>query len=121
MRPGEESLSIVNCHIVKNAGYLNASMTIVSTTDRTTKINELKISNFTLTELPGITVYINGTTVNYAAPPIYVLEKGDAALVNMVFPCINSLVFRAQDEGYVSMVVLTPQAIYYKEVDIQAV
>ncbi len=119
MRPGEEGLYLDNCHIVKNAGYLNASMTIMSTTDIATKINELKISNFTLTELPSLTVYLNGTAVNCAASPFYTLEKGDTVLVNMVFPCINSLVSRAHDMGYVSMVVLTSQAMYYTETEIQ--
>lgn len=115
----EESLSLNNCSIVENAGSLNASLTIIGTTDIPTTINELKISNFTLTELPGVTVYLNGTTMNYAAAPFYILEKGDTILVNMIFPCINSIVSRAQDVGYVSMQVLTSQATYYLECDIQ--
>jgi len=87
----EESLYLENCQIVEDTRCLNASLTIMSTADITTTINELKISNFTLTELPGVTVYLNGTIVNCAASPFYILEKGDAVLVNMIFPCINSL------------------------------
>jgi hypothetical protein len=115
----EESLYLDNCHIVENAGYLNASLTIMGTTDIATTINELKISNFTLAELPGVTIYLNGTTVNCVTSPFYILEKGDTVLVNMVFPCINSLLSRAHDVGYVSMQVLTSQATYYMECNIQ--
>jgi hypothetical protein len=119
MRPGEESLCLDNCSIVKNAGILNASMTIVSTTDKATAINEIKISNFTLTELPGVTLYLNGTAVNCTVSPLYILERGNTVLVNMVFPCTNSFESHAHEVGYVTMVVLTAQAMYYTETAIQ--
>jgi hypothetical protein len=81
----EESLYLDNCHIVENAGYLNASLNIIGTPDITSTINELKISNFTLMELPGVTIYLNGTTVNCASSPFYILEKGDTGIVPWFF------------------------------------
>jgi hypothetical protein len=110
-----ESLAIQNPCINGNAASLNVSLAIFAC--ESTPINTIKLSNITQSNSPGVTVSVNGTYVNCAASPLFVIQPNDTAIVNMIVPYTNfcNSLSALHNAGVVGITVLTDQAMYYKE------
>src|SRR5664279_2889372 len=100
MGPVEEVLHFENCRVVENVACLNASLTIISTADKAIPIKQLQINSIAQNDFDGLTIYINGSSVECAVSPLWVIQHGDSLMVNLVFPCTNSTVSSLHDSGF---------------------
>jgi hypothetical protein len=109
------ALSIENLSINENAASLNVSLSIFAC--ESTPINTVKLSNITQSNSPGVAVSVNGTYVDCTATPLFVIQSGDTAVVNMIVPYTNypNMLSALHSANVTSITVLTDKAMYYKE------
>ena len=50
-------------------------------------VGNLGINQMAQEDIPGLAMYMNGTTINASAPIRYDLKAGDTAQINMLVPC----------------------------------
>jgi hypothetical protein len=109
------ALAIENLSINENAASLNVSLSIVAF--ESTPIDTIKFSNITQSNSPGVAVSINGTYVNCAETPLFVIQRDDTAIVTMIvpftsYPKVLSTIHNAETT---SITVVTNEAMYYVE------
>ena len=112
-----ESLAIKNQQINETPTNLNTSITILNCGGQTIPVNTVKLGQIAQSDSPGVAVYVNGTNVDCAAVPLFVIKNGDTAVVNMIisytsFPYALSTLHSA---NVVSITVYTDRAMYYRE------
>lgn len=77
--------------VTKSNGYYNIAIAIPNTSANKTccydMVGNLDINQVAQEDIPGLTMYINGTWVNASNPIRYNLESGDTAQINMLVPC----------------------------------
>jgi hypothetical protein len=110
-----ECLSIVEKQIDENPQSLNASLTICNTGGQAIQVNAVKLGEIAQSGSPGVAVCFNGTYVDCAAAPLFVIQQGDTAVVNMIvpytsFPYALSMLHSSK---VVSITVFTDEAMYY--------
>ncbi len=116
-RPHREGLYLKNQGIAENPTFLNVSFSIGSVS-KAVPINKLIIDNTALSEVSGVLVNVNGTVVDSALVPLFVVEPRDETMVSVIVPYVGNpyALSRLYDQGYITLTALTPQAMYYKEI-----
>jgi|GEM_PF-4746493 hypothetical protein len=112
-----ETIAIQNPCINENAASLNISLTILGFGDESIPIDAVKLSNITESSSPSVAVSVNGTYVNCASSPLFVIQPNDTAIVNMFVPYTSYpfVLSTLHDRKVVGIMVLTGQAMYYVE------
>ncbi len=115
MGPHPISLALENRCVTENTTCLNVSYALLSCTDKALEIDELKIVNMTQKGASGLTVYVNGTSIDCKGSPLFVVEPGDTAMVNLIVAYASnpSALSMLHSVGYVEVQVFTPQVLYY--------
>jgi hypothetical protein len=111
------SLEIRNISLTKNAGNLNVSFSIQNYAEEAEPINALVVVNVTQNGLFGTTVYVNGTSINCAASPLFEIKHDDTILVSMIIPYVNYpyALSALHNAGIAVLNVHTSGIVYYKE------
>jgi hypothetical protein len=111
-----ETLAIQNLSINENAASINVSLSISAY--EATRINVIKLSNITQSNSHGVAVSVNGTNIDYSTP-LFVIQNGDTATVNMIVPYTNypNMLSALHSSNVTGITVLTDKAMYYKECD----
>jgi hypothetical protein len=107
-------LAIQDSCIKENTANLNVSLTILSCTDKATPINAIEMEKVAQSSSLGVIVYVNGTSVNYAASTLFEIQPGDTAVVNMIVPYVSNPYALAtlHSTETVGLRVLTDKAMY---------
>ncbi len=109
-------LFIKDLSLINNTESLNGSFALVSADGRAIEVNEFRINRITLDKVSGLTVYVNGTSINYLAPSLLELKPGDTMDVNLIIPNENnSDLLSALKSNHFEIQVCTPQALFWGE------
>lgn len=102
-----------NC-INENVSSLNVSLTIQSYTNKAIPVNAIELGKVAKTSSLGVIVYVNGTNVDCAVSPLFMIQPSDTAVVNMVVPYVSNPYALAtlHSAESVSLTVLTDEAMY---------
>lgn len=110
-------LAISNQCLTKNVANLNFSCTITNEATEPDSVNQIKIvmgnNSFT-----ALTVYVNGTVIDSAKKPLFTIQAGDNASVNVLVPFVSNpyALSALQNNGNVSAIhVTTSKVLYYTE------
>jgi hypothetical protein len=116
--PMMESIAILqNRQITETPTNLNASFAILNCGGQPNVINSVKLGQIAQSGSPGVALYVNGTGVDCAAVPLFVILQGDTAFVNMIVPYTSFpyALSTLHSEKVVSITVYTDEAMYYVE------
>jgi hypothetical protein len=116
--PMMESIAILqNRQITENPTNINASIALLNCGGQPNSINAVKLGQIAQSGSPGVAVCVNGTYVNCAAVPLFVIQQGDTAIVNIVVPYTNYpyALSTLHNLKVVSITVFTDEAMYYVE------
>jgi hypothetical protein len=113
-RPG---LEIRYMSLKENTGNINVSFSIRNYAKEAETINALVVVNVTQNGLFGATVYVNSTSINCAASPLFEIKHDDTVLVSMIIPYVNYpyALSALHNTGIAVLNVHTSGIIYYKE------
>jgi hypothetical protein len=116
--PMMESIAILqDRQITENPTNVNASIAILNCGGQPNSINALRLGQIAHSGSPGVAVCVNGTFVDCTAVPLFVIQQGDIAVVNMIVPYTNYpyALSTLHNSKVVSITVVTDEAIYYVE------
>jgi hypothetical protein len=117
MAPVEEDLHLENCSAMTDRENINVAFTVTNTADKAIPINKLLVDGVSVKNMTGVTVYLNGTSTNQAASPLFVLENGDSLSVNLALSATSSLASSGElsRSDHIKVDVLSPNVDYYVE------
>jgi hypothetical protein len=112
-----ESLYIKDRQINEYPACLNASLTISNYGGETIQINAVKLGQIAQSNSIGVAINVNGTGVDCATVPFFRIEPNDTAVVNMIVPYTSYpyALSTLHNAEYVTITVLTDNAMYYTE------
>jgi molybdopterin converting factor small subunit len=94
--------------INENNGYYNVSLAITNTGAVSAQLDKFLINQVRQENIAGLTIYLNGTSVNVAEPLNYNLKCGDILQVNFMAPSTNYT-----SGSQLRICVSTAQALYF--------
>ena len=105
-----------NIQINENPTNLNVSFTLHSEY-RANGVNTIKLNGIAQSGSPGIALTVNGTYADNAAAPLFEIQPGDCAVVNMIIPYASfpNALSTLYNATVVSVSVYTNQALVYAE------
>ena len=117
MGPVEEDLHLTDRSAITDRENTNVFFTVTNTADKTIPIIGLKVDGVSLDNMTGVTVYLNGTSINQVGSPLFVLKNGDSLSVNLVLSATSSLASSGElgRSDHIKVDVLTPNVDYYVE------
>jgi hypothetical protein len=115
--PMMECLATVGKQIDENPQSLNTSLVICNTGGQAIQVNAVKLGQIAQRGSPGVAVCFNGTYVDCAVAPLFVIKQGDTAVVNMIVPYTSFpyALSTLHSEKVVSIKLFTDEAMYYVE------
>jgi hypothetical protein len=105
-----------NMQVNENPSNLNVSFTLHSEL-RANGVNTIKLNGIAQSGSPGVALTVNGTYVDNAAVPLFEVQRGDCAVVNMIIPFASfpDALSTLHNATVVSVSVYTNQALVYAE------
>jgi hypothetical protein len=109
-----EILALQDGYVKENASSLNVSFTLRSFTDEVTPINKLDVVNI---KNQYCNIYVNGSSIDCNASPLYKLQAGDTAQINVIVLYVNNpyALSTLHNAGCAVVYVFTGNVIYYTE------